>query len=125
MQDALQPVNAAVQQSFNSLAGFLASQPDLRFRIPSGRGASSWLLNTYLDKVLPCLVPPAVCEQSLLTLYCQPLAAQTATKCLQCKLLLRASHPSRQQELRQHQLSPAAVCCILQWLCLSAFSSGG
>ena len=44
-------MNAAVQNGFDSLAGFVQSQPDLNFRIPSGRGASSWLLNTYLDKV--------------------------------------------------------------------------
>lgn len=54
-------MNAAVQNGFDSLAGFVQSQPDLNFRIPSGRGGSSWLLNTYLDKVAriaptPCCV---------------------------------------------------------------------
>ena len=51
MQDALQPVNAALWSSFRQVASFVSTQPDLKFQIPSSSGASSWLLNTYLDKV--------------------------------------------------------------------------
>ena len=49
MQGALQPVNAAVWGSLRQVASFVSNQPDLKFQIP--QGASSWLLNTYLDKV--------------------------------------------------------------------------
>ena len=49
VQGALQPVNAAVWSSLRQVASFVSNQSDLKFQIP--QGASSWLLNTYLDKV--------------------------------------------------------------------------
>ena len=53
LQDALQPVNAALWSGFRNLASLVSSQPDLKFQIPRSAGASSWLLNTYLDKACP------------------------------------------------------------------------
>lgn len=51
MQDTLQPVNASVRNTAQSVSRYLQNKPNLDIAIPGNRGAESWLLTTYLDDV--------------------------------------------------------------------------
>lgn len=49
LKDTLQPVNASVRNTAQSVSRYLQNKPNLDIAIPGNRGAESWLLTTYLD----------------------------------------------------------------------------
>ena len=75
LQDSLQPVNASVRSTAQSISRFLQNKPNLDIAIPGNRGAESWLLTTYLDDVskgicVACLTKTCACLSCFGCLCC-------------------------------------------------------
>ena len=75
-QDALNPIETALQNLAGNVNSFVQHQPDLRIPIPTGTQAESWLLTTYLDNVSKGACPQhgciAVLEPVLSIWACSP-----------------------------------------------------